>query len=234
MNRIAIINPETPDNIIRNLNKMDIKTIKISFTELVEKPLQGHPDLQIFISGNRLFCHRDISTVFLKEIEKYAEIIICSTSLSNLYPEDIPFNIACTGTTAFHLLQKTDNTVREYLSNNGVNLVDVKQGYSKCSTLIVDENSIITSDIALHRAAENSGLTSLNVSHGFINLPGYKYGFIGGSSGKLDRMIFLTGTIHHHPDNKQIIEFINKCGSEIIILTKDKIIDIGSILFTGI
>lgn len=35
----------------------------------------------------------------------------------------------------------------------GMTLVDVRQGYTKCSTVIVDETSIITYDQGIARAA---------------------------------------------------------------------------------
>ena len=43
--------------------------------------------------------------------------------------------------------------------------VDVKQGYTKCSTLIADENSVITSDKGLYRVYEKNGVEYILVRY---------------------------------------------------------------------
>lgn len=231
MNPCAIIDPRLSENILKNLQKSGFTTIAVPLTEQVEQPLSGHPDIQMFIHDKNLFVHPDIDKSFLKKIEAYANIIPCSSKLDKKYPEDISYNIACTGKVAIHRKVYTDKDILDYLLRNKIEIIDTRQGYSKCSTLIVDDKSIITADNAIHLSAESSGLDSLLISQGYIDLPGYNYGFIGGASGKFLDTIYLTGSIDHHPDKERIVNFVESKGMKLKILSEEKIFDAGSIFF---
>jgi hypothetical protein len=105
------------------------------------------------------------------------------------------------------------------------------QGYSKCSTVIIDETRIITADTTIHRKAIAEGLSSLLITSGHVALPGYEYGFLGGASGTTGSTVFFTGTLKKHPDFNAIMSFIEESGKKTLFLSDDNIIDLGSILF---
>lgn len=231
MNRKAIINHETSVSIRKKLHSLDYETIEIPPLEKLAKPLVGHPDLQIFIHDNRLFYHPEIPVKFLRQIEKYIDVIKCSEKLTDSYPGDISYNIACSGNVAFHKIDRTAEKIKIYFKDKDINLVEVSQGYSRCSTVIVDSNHIITADKGIHNAALLNNVESLLVSPGHVELPGYKYGFLGGASGMTGNTVFFTGSIDHHPDKEIIINFIESAGKSICFLSENKIVDLGSILF---
>lgn len=231
MNPVAIVDPRIPSEIIRNLKCSGFSVIAAPRTDLVDTPISGHPDIQMFLHKKNLFVHPDIDISFLKKIEKYINIIHCSTKLNNTYPEDIPYNIACAGSVALHRKGSTDETILGYLFKNNIAVADTRQGYSKCSTLIVDENSVITSDRSIQFAAEESGLDTICITQGYVDLPGYNYGFIGGASGKFLDTIYLTGSIDNHPDRDRIMNFIESKGMKIKMLSEQRIVDTGSIFF---
>ncbi len=231
MEPCAIIDPRLSEKVFKNLHSAGFKTIPVPLTDLVDPPLSGHPDIQMFLHGNNLFVHPEIDPVFLKAVEGYVNIIQCQTPLKNIYPGDITYNIACTGRFAIHRKKSTDNKILEYFKQNDIEIIETKQGYTKCSTMIVDDQSIITSDRSIYAASEKAGLDALLISPGHIDLPGYSYGFIGGASGRFLNRIYLTGSIDDHPDCGRIIEFIESKGLEIDILSDQKIVDGGSIIF---
>ena len=231
MSNFAIIDYRTSKNIIKGLKNNFIEPIKISPCPHVASAISGHPDIQIFIFKKKVFCHPDIDINFLKKIEKHLEIIMCPSVLSKEYPNDIPYNIAFTGHSAFHKTACTDPVIKNFLLSQNINLINVNQGYSKCSTLIIDRNSIITSDINIHQAAVSNDINSLLIQTGHISLPGYDYGFIGGAAGRVNDTVFFTGKITEHPSFQIIKTFISNAGKELNILSKEPIIDIGSILF---
>lgn len=209
---------------------MGFKIIPIPPTDLVAEPIRSHPDIQIFIHNNSAFMHPAISRDVIKSIEKYCNVNICSTELNSKYPLDIAYNIVCIGNRAIHKTECTPTEIKKYFTDNNINLISTNQGYSKCSTLVVNEKSIITSDKSIHKIAVANEIDSLLITPGFINLPGYKHGFIGGASGLFKKTILLTGKIDHHPDYELIIDFINKKEINICYLSQNPIIDIGSIL----
>ncbi len=229
MKRTAIISPDATEKMTGRLKKLDIKPVKIPRTSLVAKPLSGHPDLQIFLSGKTCFCHRDIDTGFLAGIEGSVEVVICETRLSPEHPGDIPYNIALAGNTALHRLIHTERQIRESLERSGVKFFDVSQPYTKCSVLVAGENEIITSDSSIHKTAPEAGLRSLLISPGHVRLPGYSYGFIGGASGLTEDHVILTGSMDAHPDRERIEEFITGTGKSIYYLSNEELIDLGTV-----
>jgi hypothetical protein len=227
--RIAMISPDTSAAIRRNLQKLDLKPVEIPRCPSVEKPLSGHPDIQIFLHGTEVFCHPGIEAAFLKRIEKYAKVIICESRIREPYPLNISYNIACTGSIAFHKRSHTDSKIAEYLALRNIPLVNVNQGFAKCATLIINDNHIITADRSIHRVAEANNITSLLIESGVIELPGYQYGFIGGATGTLNDAVLFTGKISQHRDYKKICEGIEQTGKKIIHLSEENAVDLGTI-----
>ncbi len=230
MNYFALIDPRLPFKALSGLKKLDIEPVAVPITGLVDEPVSGHPDIQLFLHNGIAFVHPDIDASFVKKLDAFCEVRHGAARLSRRHPGDIAYNIAVAGDTAFHRLRATDSEVSSYLSKKNIRLIDVKQGYTKCSTLIADDRSIITADRSIHNAAIDDGLDSLLITPGHINLPGYKYGFIGGISGRIENTVLLTGNIDHHPDREEIYNFIESKGLSIKLLSDEEAIDTGSIL----
>ena len=233
MNPCVIIDPRLNEECIINLEYHGFSVIAVPLTDLVAEPVAGHPDMQLFVHEKNLFVHPDIDKQFIKSIEKYINVIQCTTKLKKNYPYDIPYNIALVGNFAIHKKGCTDRVIQDYLLSKGVELVDTKQGYAKCSTLIVDNNSIITSDRSIYNAAGCVGIDTLLISNNFIDLPGYDYGFIGGACGVYGDTIYITGSIDHHPNKNEIESFIESRNMRLKILSSKRIMDVGSLFFIG-
>lgn len=57
------------------------------------------------------------------------------------------------------------------------------------------------------------------------------FGFIGGCTGILsDSEVGFLGKVENHPDFEKIKEFLNKYGKRYVSLSKEKLIDLGSII----
>ncbi|MGI6203971.1 MAG: DUF6873 family GME fold protein [Anaerovoracaceae bacterium] len=151
-------------------------------------------------------------------------------SLGPVYPGDVRFCAACTGRYVICNARYTDPGLLSSAEAAGMELVDVKQGYAKCNTLIVDEESIITSDQGISRACEKAGLAVLTVHEGHITLPGYDHGFIGGASGRIGREIIFNGDVTAHPDYPLIRRFITERGLLLTWFDGLPLADIGSIV----
>lgn len=130
---------------------------------------------------------------------------------------------------------KDENKIDDNLKNSrftddsickSIEIIDVNQGYSACTTLDC-RYGIISSDNGICEAARKHGLKVLQISQGFISLPGYSYGFIGGSAFLLENKMFFTGTLQNHPDRDRILSFLSAGGIEPIYLTNEEIFDIG-------
>jgi hypothetical protein len=118
------------------------------------------------------------------------------------------------------------------LNNIGLEPIDIKQGYTKCSISVVDENAIITADIGIAREAEKRGIEALLIepSQGIL-LPGLDYGFIGGSSGLLDRDIWpVYGDARKLVSFPSIYDFLSKKNIKILSLSDGNVVDLGGII----
>lgn len=152
------------------------------------------------------------------------------SELGREYPKDAIYNAACTGTFFIHDPAITDQSLLQLAYAMGMAFVPVKQGYAKCGTVIVDEQSVITSDEGIAAACEKAGMAVLCVSCGHVRLEGYKYGFLGGASGRIGDEVIFHGDLSAHPEFTAIKEFIEKRGLTVKWFPEFPLIDIGTIL----
>ena len=160
---------------------------------------RGQPEL---IEGLR------ISGFLVSQTEKNVE---------GLYPDDCILNHAVVGDFIIGKRKIFDTTVARL--TNDLEIINVNQGYCKCSVLVVDGNSIITDDESVYVNASKKGIDSLLISKGDVSLDGHEYGFIGGASGKISHNeILFFGDITLHRDYERIRAFLSVRGMEIISL----------------
>lgn len=147
------------------------------------------------------------------------------------YPLDIPYNAVCTGTYFIHNLAYSQNALLQKAKELGMNMIHVRQGYTKCNTVIVNENSLITSDQGIYKTLEgHSDIDCLLVQSGHVCLPGYSTGFIGGASGRIGERILFHGNLKAHPNYIQIRQFIETRRLEPVWFPEFPLTDIGSII----
>lgn len=188
----------------------------ISTDGIVSEPISCHPDIFMCKMG----ISDDAPIIFAHENE-----------LGMNYPEDVAFNAACTGKYFFHKLSVTNPRVLALAQSIGMELIDVRQGYTKCSMVIVDETSIITYDEGIVKACSRySEISVLKVDPGYCKLEGFDTGFIGGCSGRVGKRIIFNGNLEKHPDFYKIRDFIHARGLECIWFSEYELTDIGSII----
>ena len=185
---------------------------------IVSGPLSCHPDM--FMCKMGVSDDSEIISYFMQN----------ETRLSSEYPKDIPFNAACTGKYFIHNLKYTAPVLLKRAEELGLEPVDVRQGYAKCSTVIVDENSVITYDRGLGKACTEAGMNVLLITPGHILLPGYDTGFIGGASGRVGNTVIFNGDLSSHPDHEKIVRFIEERGLDVRWFPEWPLTDIGSII----
>lgn len=147
------------------------------------------------------------------------------------YPNDIRYNAACTGKYFIHRLADTDTDLLELAKNMGMILIDVQQGYTKCNVVIVDENSVITSDRGIYKTIlEYPDINCLLVEPSHVLLSGYSTGFLGGASGRVANKMIFHGNLMTHPEFMSIQTFIETRNLELVWFEAFPLTDIGSII----
>ncbi len=178
----------------------------------VAEPIRNHPDL--------VYCRLKKDAIFLGDEQR----------LTPEYPGDILYNGFSTGKYFIHDLKHTDEQLLKAVDELGLIPVNVKQGYACCSIVPVDEDSIITADRGIARAAEAAGIRALTVEAGHVELPGYDTGFLGGTSGRVEDEIVFNGDLSAHPDYESIRDFIGSRGLKVKFFESYPLRDIGSII----
>ena len=147
------------------------------------------------------------------------------------YPYDISLNCVIIDNKLFHYLDYTDKAIIKYCEKNEIEPINVKQGYTKCSTLIVDEKSVITCDRKLNEIYEQNGINSLFVDNSDIKINNFDHGFIGGCGGKIskDKIAFF-GDIEKHKDYNKISAFLNERKITYISIMKGPLFDYGTLI----
>ena len=90
---------------------------------------------------------------------------------------------------------------------------------------------MITSDKNIQSVLNKNNVDVLMVDDNKIKLENFEHGFIGGATGLLnENTLAVNGNIERHKNYKDIIEFCNKYGVDVISLNNEEINDIVSII----
>ncbi len=228
---IAIIDKRMPKKAKAKLSE-HFKIIELPPSQHLDTRVASHPDMLMFYLNGKLFINRDYlsATGNLLRI-KGVEIIECDGSLSHDYPNDIAFNCFVSNNALFGNTRHTANEIISFANKCGLEQKPVKQGYAKCSTVVLGDDGIITADQTIYKAyTENSG-NALLISPSGIALDGYDCGFIGGASGVYNKEIFFCGDVSLHPDYEMILDFTKRLGYKITSLSDEPLYDVGTIFF---
>lgn len=205
-------------------------------TSKVYPAICGHPDIQMHIlDSQNIIVHKDISCDFVNSLKKLnINIMFSKNSLNSTYPLDITLNALNTPNFFMHNLKYTDPVLLKKVIGNK-KLINVKQGYTKCSTAIVKDNAFMTSDTGIAKALYKENMDVLLLPPSHILLPHLDYGFIGGSCGLIEKNVLaFFGDLDNYPYGNDVYKFLKKHKVEPVFLKKGKLIDRGSLFIIGI
>ncbi len=226
----AFCSNKITENINTALKNSGVDVICIPDCAPLPAPTRSHADMLCFKINKNLWVMEKSTYEKLEFIPPNIKVL--TDSFINMpeleYPYDIRFNAALIGKILFC---KEEYISPVILENTKAKIVDVNQGYAKCSICQVNEYSFITADPCIKKAGEKNGFDVLMISQGNILLNGYDYGFIGGASALYNNKLFFFGDITRHPDYNAIHDFVYSRGVEEVILSKDTLYDYGGLLF---
>lgn len=213
------------------LKDSDIKVIPTCQSPNLPAFIDDHPDLQIHpISYNKFLVDKDLFNHYKNQLSDFnIELIKSSSSLGPKYPLDSLLNVARISNYYIHN-DIIDERLKVELDQLLIDHIYVKQGYSKCSTLNINYDTIITQDMGIHKKILSLGLSSHLISPGSIRLDGYGTGFIGGCGGMISKdQLLLSGNPNKYKyvdELKNILSVYNIS----VIYPELEFRDIGSII----
>ncbi len=231
------MNPYLPDKkttvFIADTEIPDATVITPPSIEILPPSMRRHADLGIvIISSKKAVCPPESYAYYKNELTPYGfEVIEGDSHIGSHYPQDSAYNVGIVGKKCFLNKKVCDKLLFDILITEGYEVVQVNQGYTKCSICPIDENSFITGDVSIARKGKKAGMDVLLISNEGISLSGYKNGFFGGSAGKSsNNELLINGDISTLPDYKNIEKFLLSKDITIKNLKEGAVFDIGSII----
>ncbi len=214
--------------VIFALQKENIRILSITANPRLSLPVQSHADLQIgVLVGERVLIGKG-EELLKKQLQMEGFLTVeADQELSNTYPEEALLDFLCL---QGKILGNPKILDRIKLLKKS-QIVPVKQGYTKCNAAVINKNAIITEDPSIAAACRENKIDVLQIRPGYVELPGYDHGFIGGCCGLIapDRLA-VCGQLDRHPDYAEIKGFLQKYNVSILTLQKGKLRDIGGII----
>ena len=217
------------------LNEEGFESILLPPADYLSEAVAGHTDMLIFMGFGRLFCHRHYYDSNIELIDSICKLSGNALTLSDepigeKYPLDVLFNACLIGNALLCNTKTVSRLIYNTAIENGYRIIDVPQGYTKCSVCAVSNMALITADVAIASACQ-SEFDVLLISEGHISLPPYDYGFIGGTSGVFGQNVYFCGSLDTHPDGEKIKDFCCKHHKNVVSLSDGILQDVGSLFF---
>lgn len=220
------------ENVCEALLANKIAVIPVDAYEKLSKGIASHADLQLLhLGGDKILspCSNSPQGDMLTSLG--FELEHGEAALGETYPEDCVVNTLLLGKKAIININIADKKLLKYLENNYYALINVRQGYTKCSILPVCEDAIITADKAVAEIAADYGIEALKIGEGGIYLEGYNTGFIGGCGGMIEKELLGTsGDFKSLKDYDSIRDFLRNRNIYAENLGGKTVCDIGGII----
>ena len=222
------------DSRMRNEEKEYLKKygelIEIECQDCVYDEISAHPDIFFCKINDQIFQAPNL------KLEKQLKTQKGSSSVGKQYPDDVKYNICQIGKKIIHNFKYTDSLVNDYINSIGLEKINIKQGYTKCSIAVTSENSCITSDEGIYKTLQKENIDVLLLSDEIIHLQDKNKnitnmnGFIGGSSCIIDNKFILFGDSDKLNSKSKLVDFLNKQKLELIDFKNLEIIDYGGVI----
>ena len=240
------------DNKIRDielkyLKALEYQVIFIPTNNKTYEEISSHTDIHV--------CKIKDKVIVSVEIYKYLEtkyfnnnifldlktkIIKGSSNVLNKYPLDVKYNIFNFKDYVFHNFNYSDKICLELISKYKLNLVNINQGYSNCTSVNIMDKLCITSDLGIYNKVKTNfkSIDIIYIDKDKCNIKLIKnngqyskmQGFIGGCMSYSDRKLIIFG------DSKNIYNFniikqkLDELNVEIVDFKGMDLIDYGKII----
>lgn len=227
MKKYCIVNTE--NKIIKEkLEQYGYICISTEKSDNVSGPISCHADvLYLKTKDNQMYIsdcqHNNIR--FISELSTEVK----SIKLAPGYKTESKLNMLVTDKV---VIANPDTMLDESEITDSKEFIKVKQGYTKCSTIVIEDDNFITEDEGIYKAVILAGKNGLLIAKGFVELCGYDYGFIGGASVYMpeEKTLLFFGDITAHPDYERIVNFCKKTGVVVKGIDNMPLKDIGGVV----
>ena len=226
---IIIVSEDIYTESTKELKRLGYNLVFSYNNKAVNSYLSKHVDMQLVKTNENTLVSSPECFEYYNDVlaSNHIRLVKGESSLSRNYPGDIAYNVSVGKDNAIHNFKYTDSVVKETLGDKC--FINVSQGYTSCTLCRINDTAYITSDAGIYNTLANYKINVLQISAGNILLPGFDYGFIGGAMFYINKVtLAVNGNINYHPDSEKIISFCKQYNVDVVSLSDNPIMDIGS------
>lgn len=134
--------------LLEKLASIGHKIYKVKPSPAVHPSIAAHPDIYMCRVKNTVLIDEAIKT---EPDLRSRDIIFEMGNIGAEYPYDVPYNAVSTNKIFMHNTKYTLPELLDTAREAELNIINVKQGYTKCSCVTVGDNAIITSDEGIYK-----------------------------------------------------------------------------------
>ena len=224
---VIIADKKIPEPAKKRLEKYG-QVIRLKTSGITYPSISGHPDIFFCRVDNELVVSPSLpGGIFKKTEPENISLVTAGLDTGSAYPATARLNAVVTPGYIIHNGKYTDPVLKKKCA--GREFIHVNQGYTRCNLIPLENDRFITSDRGIQKALQKKGLDVLYVNPQGILLPGFPHGFIGGTCGVFENMVFFIGNPDLLPEGEKIKDFLKEY--RIIRLYDGPLFDGGSLLF---
>ncbi len=209
------------------LDLKNIKYLKTIDNPNLDKRISDHPDLSIFkLDEKNIIVDENVYDYYKKNLKNIN--IIKGEKVGEKYPHDALYNIVKFKNFYIHN-DFTEKHIKLFFDQNNIEHLFVKQGYTRCSMLVFNEN-LMTSDMGIFKKLKNILPITL-LKEEKIPLDGFDKGFLGGCFGKIDENTILFNGNIERLNSYDIIKNIVIREKLNLLYPDTNLIDTGSLIW---
>lgn len=227
---MLLLTKKANHQIKRKLKEIFGQTIFLPENPFLPPQIAFHTDLSCCRFQDALICSPSMYA-FLSQFALPIPLIRGKKEPSEIYPNDIYYNAAAIGNFLFCREDFTEKEILVHAKETGMEIVNIRQGYAKCSIVKVSETALISADKNIQKAAMSCGLSCLPTDNSPVLLPGFPNGFLGGASICTDCTVFFIGDLTLHKDCEKIQNFCRENGKKTGWIRDMALYDLGSPIF---
>ncbi len=228
---IVLVDSRLPHSVINRLGKV-AEPILLEPQPGVYEAISAHPDIFFCLVGGILVHSPTLNSTLLDKLVIRGITLVTGTQTPTAnYPDSAIYNAVVTNNYLIHHNSAVETTILLLSRQRNLKSIWVRQGYTRCNLLPLNNNRFITSDRGILRTLSLAGLQVFYYPPDDILLPGFSYGFIGGTAGVCEQKVFFTGLPQDENVRKSMETFIEEAGMGVEYLSEGRLIDCGSLLF---
>lgn len=219
------------DALSHSLKALGAEVINVKADSTFEACESNHPDMHIHHLGDKkVLLYREDEYLCKEFQQRGFEVLYAAEKKQGKYPKSAALNACRIGNILLCNEKALDKNLCLYAEQNGIEIVSCRQGYARCSTCVVSENAVITSDTSVAKALKGR-VDLLEISKGQIKLGNTYDGFIGGCSSMIDKnTLAFFGDITRHSDYINIRSFLEDHSVSALSIGSGPLTDVGTFI----